>query len=161
MLNNEMSQSANAQALILSRKSWITYIFGITIAVFTMVTMAIIDKNPPMGSIIFDALALAATFVFVKHLRSFILYMDEDGVWLLSGMFPWSRAVNGTKWRDIEAAYFNRGFFHWATSSYPVFIVNRFTRRTEISLTNMAHGNLAVQMINEKLQSMARTSHLQ
>ncbi|TAL65767.1 MAG: hypothetical protein EPN79_11345 [Burkholderiaceae bacterium] len=111
----------------------------------------------------FGSLIIFALFgcVWVVRARSVVLFMNADGVWVQSGLFPWSRGAYGLKWRDIEIAYYDRGFIPWITRSYKVRVINRFSRVAEITLTQMARGNEAVLLINEKLQSMVRASSLQ
>jgi hypothetical protein len=60
------------------------------------------------------------------------------------------------KWRDIENAVFYPSMGSWLFRSYKLRITHRFTRSSEIVLTNMRRGNDAVQTINEMHQNLIR-----
>jgi hypothetical protein len=74
---------------------------------------------------------------------------DLDGVWVYSGIFPWSKGSFGVKWRDIDSASFKTGFFSWALRTYDIRVGHRFTKDSEIVLSSVYKGQEAVVHINE------------
>jgi hypothetical protein len=56
----------------------------------------------------------------------------------------------------MDEATFVNGFWSWATRSYTVRIGHRFTKDSEIVLTNIARGKDAVAAINAKHQDLIR-----
>ncbi|CZE47852.1 hypothetical protein [Campylobacter geochelonis] len=85
----------------------------------------------------------------VLYIRSFKLYTDKSGVWLYSGIFPWSKGSSGIKWQDIEDASYYTGFVSWLCRSWTVQVTHRFTKSSSIYQNNMAKGQRVVEHINE------------
>ena len=88
--------------------------------------------------------------------RSVQLYYDDVGVWLYSGILPWKKGVTGVKWRDMDEATFTQGFWSWITRSYAIRIGHRFTKESEIVLTQMARGHEAVALLNARQRDLIR-----
>ena len=81
-------------------------------------------------------------------------------VWVYRGILPWQRGVVGIKWRDIEVAAFTQNFTSWSTHSYSLHVLDRYTRKPELVLTNMFEGDKAVMYINTRLNAMIRSQQL-
>lgn len=111
---------------------------GMTISVFVLV------------------LSLSVCIYNVLFLRSVRVYTDNVGVWLYRGILPWSKGVRGVKWRDIEDAMYYTGFLSWMFRSHTVRIGHRFTKTSEIYVHHLAHGQNAVEHINQLHQSILR-----
>lgn len=94
------------------------------------------------------ALAVAVLAYKIMVLRSVVLFINDEGVWVYSGVLPWSKGIVGVRWRDMEDASYNLGFLGWALKSYTVRVGHRFTRGNEIVLPSVKHGNKAVEQIN-------------
>lgn len=101
-------------------------------------------------------LYLAAFAYRCIYNRSVLLYMDDAGVWVRRGVMPWNRGIHGVKWRDIESVVYRQGFVNWASRSFPVTVVERFTQRGEIHLDHVRHGDQAVTRMNAKLMAMTQ-----
>ncbi len=84
------------------------------------------------------------------------LYYDDFGVWVTSGVLPWQKGVSGVKWRDMDEATYEQGFLSWITRSYTVRIGHRFTKASEIRLTNIARGKDVMGIIATRQQAMIR-----
>lgn len=98
-------------------------------------------------------------FVFFSR-RKIMFYYDNEGVWVSSGIFPWSKGLNGIKWRDLDEALYSSGFLGWAFNSYYVVISHRFTKGVEISMKDIKYGNIFVQEVNEVHQKHIENNHL-
>nr|WP_067297101.1 hypothetical protein [Marinobacterium profundum] len=81
-------------------------------------------------------------------LRSVLLFMNEEGVWVYSGVFPWDKGAGGVRWRDVDDASYVPGFLGWVLKAYTIRIGHRFTRGSEIILRAVKNGNQAVEQIN-------------
>lgn len=81
-------------------------------------------------------------------LRSYKLFTDTNGVWVASGIFPWSKGVTGVKWCDLDSVLYFTGFISWALKSHTIHIGHRYTKESEIVLTHMSNGPDAVMTIN-------------
>lgn len=88
----------------------------------------------------------------IASTRSVVLYYDDAGVWVHSGVMPWSRGVHGVKWRDMDEAAYERSFWSWLTRSWTVQVSHRYTRANEILLTHIAGGKNAVMLLNARHQ---------
>ncbi|WP_218884080.1 hypothetical protein [Burkholderia guangdongensis] len=145
------------EPMILARKSWVAYAGRVLIAVWMLVVIprALWGKSPVAAIIV--ALVVIGGIVYTIALeRSYVLYMDDSGVWLARGILPWSKGVTGVKWRDLDGALYITGFVSWATNSYTVHLAHRFTKSSEIHISHMHAGNQAVEAINGAHAEMIR-----
>lgn len=144
-------------ATLLCGKAWTAYIGSVILALilFLGALPAAFQLSELAAAIV---LALSALLVGyrVLQIRSYQLYYDDVGVWLSSGILPWSKGVTGVKWRDMDEATFTPGFFSWLFKSYTIRIGHRFTKTSEIVLTSMARGKDAVIALNARQQEMIR-----
>lgn len=130
------------------RMSWTAYVRPIIVLlVFSLVGYLLTAVNIWFG-VIFILFWLGLFTIQVLTIRSVILFTDEQGVWLYSGIFPWSRGTSGVKWRDVEDAVYFPNFMSWLLKSYTVRIGHRFTKSSEIVLPHIARGHEAVEHIN-------------
>lgn len=106
--------------------------------------------------------AMALTAYSVMFTNSMRLFTDENGVWLMSGVFPWEKGITGVQWRDVGQAGYSQGFMAWALRSYDVRVSHRFTTGAELYLRNVHRGNLAVEHVNAimaQLQGRVTPAH--
>lgn len=130
-------------------KSWTAYVRPIVISTGMLLAgLALIGVNEWLAA---PVIALAVGLFAFKFLtiRSLVLYTDHYGVWVYRGILPWSKGVSGVKWRDLEDAVYFPNFLGWLLKSYTVRVGHRFTKTSEIVLTHIACGHLAVAHINE------------
>ncbi|MET0379723.1 MAG: hypothetical protein ABW049_12095 [Spongiibacteraceae bacterium] len=138
------------------RMSWIAYlgpIVGLLLMIAVGVALLVYDQFAATGVLLWIGIAVivVALTIFIYRvlmIHSVVLYTDDHGVWVYSGILPWSKGVAGVKWRDLEDAIYVTGFFSWLLKSYKVRVGHRFTKTSEIVLDNIAHGNEAVEHIN-------------
>jgi uncharacterized membrane protein YdbT with pleckstrin-like domain len=114
---------------------------------------ALIAEILSIAFLVFAALLLIGLLFFILRvltLRSTVLFIDNDGVWVYSGIFPWSRGSTGVKWRDIDSASCKISFFSWLFKTYDIRVGHRFTKESEIVLYNIFNGHKAIEYINER-----------
>jgi len=111
--------------------------------------------NEVAAAVVMAVSAIVVGYRFLL-LRSVQLYYDDVGVWVFSGVLPWKKGLAGVKWRDMDEATFEQGFWSWITRSYTIRIGHRFTKTSEIRLTNIARGKDAVAKLNAHHQAMIR-----
>lgn len=154
--DNASKSSPNAH--VIGVKSWLAYtgvalmaavLFGV------LLPLTFFYANDIAAAVVFAISAIMVGYRFLL-LRSIQLYYDDVGVWLYSGVLPWKKGVTGVKWRDMEDASFTQGFWSWITRSYTVRIGHRFTKSSEIVLTNIANGKNTVSVLNARQQEMIR-----
>jgi hypothetical protein len=148
-------------ARVVGAKSWLAYLGTLVLAAllfFGLLPLAFMWNEIAAG-VVFVASALLVGYRFLL-LRSVTLYYDDVGVWTYSGILPWAKGLSGVKWRDMDEATFSPGFWSWMTGSYTVRVGHRFTKSSEIVLTNIAHGKAAVATLNAYQQELIRTSKI-
>ncbi|MEW9572775.1 hypothetical protein ABQJ54_13535 [Rhodanobacter sp. Si-c] len=129
--------------------SWVAYVRpAIVFLIMFGIGYVLIDVNGWLGGI-FMAFGLGLLIVQVLTIHSVALYTDDQGVWVYSGIFPWSKGTSGVKWRDVEDAVYFPNFLGWLLKSYTVRIGHRFTKSSEIVLPHIARGHDAVMHIND------------
>jgi len=155
----DISSAIGNDAITLCRKSWACHLAIILRAVIiTSLSIAALYWKSALWKPVAIIWVIAMTLIAYRWLliRSFLLYYDDIGVWLYSGVLPWKRGVAGVKWRDLDEAVFTNSFASWLTQSYTVVIRHRFTKENEILVTQMANGKRAVMTINQQLQERIR-----
>ena len=154
----EQNALAPLQVQVIGVKSWLAYAGVAALAVIlfgVLLPLAFLwHEMAALAVLILSALLVGYQFLLVRSVQ---LYMDDLGVWVHAGVLPWKKGVSGVKWRDMDEATFVNGFTSWATRSYTVRIGHRFTRDSEIVLTNIARGKDAVASVSARHQALIRS----
>jgi hypothetical protein len=154
----EQNALAPLQAQVIGVKSWLAYAGVAALAVIlfgVLLPLAFVwHEMAALAVLILSALLVGYQFLLVRSVQ---LYMDDLGVWVHAGVLPWKKGISGVKWRDMDEATFVNGFTSWATRSYTVRIGHRFTKDSEIVLTNIARGKDAVASVNARHQALIRS----
>jgi len=140
---------------ILARKSWVAYLTLfkelLACSVIWLVLYWLRHKVDAIWlSLIFTA-TIGSLIYSIAKIRSYSLLLDENGIWLSSGILPWNRGIIGVKWRDLDEALYYPTFFSWASNSYKIRLSHRYTKDSEIVIDNMHKGKNAVEQINTTL----------
>ena len=153
------STTANVNAHVVGVKSWIAYFgtIGLGALLFFVLLPLAFKWNEVAAAVVFVGSALLIGYRLLA-LRSVQLYYDDVGVWAFAGVLPWKKGVTGVKWRDMQEATYVPGFWSWITGSYTVRIGHRFTKSSEIVLTNIARGKAAVTTLNNYQQALLRAN---
>lgn len=157
-MEEDNASGSSPQAKVVGVKSWLAYV-GVALQAALLFGVAL-----PLTFTFANEIAAACVMVFsvvvvgyqFLLLRSVQLYYDDVGVWVYSGILPWKKGVAGVKWRDMDEAIFEQGFWSWLTRSYTIRIGHRFTKASEIRLTNIAGGKDAVGILNGLHQGRIR-----
>jgi hypothetical protein len=160
-MEEDNASRTGPNAHIVGVKSWIAYLgtFVMALLLFGLVPLAFM-----LNEIAAAAVMLLATLIVgyrILSIRSVVLYHDDVGVWVFSGVLPWKKGVAGVKWRDMDEATFEQGFWSWITRSYTIRIGHRFTKASEIRLTNIAGGKDAVAKLNALQQNLIREGRIE
>ncbi len=157
--DNATRSSPNAN--VIGVKSWIAYVGLVLLA--ALLFGALLPLAFMVNQIAAAIVMLVSTIIVVYRflqIRSVQLYYDDVGVWMFSGVLPWKRGVTGVKWRDMDEATFEQGFWSWISGSYNIRIGHRFTKSSEITLTNIARGKDAVATLNAHQQALIREGRI-
>ena len=131
------------------RISWTAYIGMFLLLLLGLAAgLAVYEYLHPLTGLAICSLVALFFLHRVLMMYSVMLYIDDDGVWVYQGVFPWSRGSNGVKWRDLEEAVYFPNFFSWMFRSYTVRLTQRFTHEGQILLRNIYRGHTAVETIN-------------
>jgi hypothetical protein len=145
---------------VIGVKSWLAYAGTLTLAgilFFAVLPLTFAYANEMAGAAVFLVSALLVGYRLLL-LRSVQLYYDDVGVWVHSGILPWKKGISGVKWRDMDEATFVTGFWSWITRSYTIRLGHRYTKSSEIVLTNIARGKDVVATLNARQQELIRTN---
>ena len=161
-MDQDFAQVPDGAITTLGRKSWTAYI---GIALIGLLSWGIAvplawRQSPKYGVIVFVLIAAVVAYKAMT-LRAVHLFSNDMGVWLYSGILPWRKGVRGVKWRDLDDATYSQSMWSWLSKSYSMRIGHRFTRSSEILLTNISRGDKAVIAINSRHQELARSNRLQ
>lgn len=159
MMDQDTASHVPAAAIVVGVKSWIAYFGTLLLAAllfFGLLPLAFMWNEIAAG-VVFLASAIVIGYRLLL-LRSVQLYYDDVGVWVYAGILPWKRGVSGVKWRDMDEATFVQGFWSWITRSYTIRIAHRFTKSSEIVLTDIAGGKDAVATLNARQQELIRAN---
>jgi hypothetical protein len=155
-MEEDNASTHGANATLLCGKSWTAYIGTFVLALVFIALLRLAFEFNQLAAAGVMALAVPVVGYRVLLIRSYQLYYDDVGVWLSSGILPWSKGVSGVKWRDMDEATFVPNFFSWLFKSYTIRIGHRFTKSSEIILTGMARGKDAVTTLNARHQELIR-----
>jgi hypothetical protein len=157
----DFSEPIGGPGTTLGRKAWTAYI-GVTFLAIVILFAASLAWHYMFVwfGVSILVVGLAVVIVKIMELRAYRLYTNEMGVWLSTGILPWTKGVRGVKWRDVDDATYTRSLGSWLLKSYAIRIGHRFTRTNELLLDGVAHGDKVVTAINAQLQEMARAGKL-
>jgi hypothetical protein len=157
--NNGVNASADITSL--GGKSWTAYVRVVLLGLVLLGLATPLAWAAATGAGILVLLASLGFLVYkVLLLNSYHLYMDDIGVWIFSGVFPWNKGVAGVKWRDLDEAVYFQSMGSWLFKSYSIRIGHRFTKSSEILLSHWARGHEAVMHINGQHQQRVRANAL-
>lgn len=157
-MEEDNAGGSGPRANVVGVKSWIAYlgvVFMAAVLFGLVLPLTFVYANDIAAGAVMLVSALVVGYRFLL-LRSVQLYYDDVGVWVYSGILPWKKGVAGVKWRDMDEAVFEQGFWSWITRSYTIRIGHRFTKASEIRLTDIAGGKDAVAKLNAMHQSLIR-----
>ena len=166
MVRQIVPSSGARRVFKLSIKSWVAYVrvtascAGLILVSAGFFMMRRFGTAAVICSVLILVPALVRTVYEVLVLRSVVLFHDEQGVWLSSGVLPWSRGVLGVKWRDMEQAAYITGFLPYVLGSHTIRIGHRFTRTSEIVVHDMTRAGFVVDAVNGILAELARRGQL-
>jgi hypothetical protein len=160
-MDEENARAAAPSDMTLGRKSW-TAFAGVVLIGLLLLAIAVPlawRATPWLGVL---ALLLISGIVALKvwSIRSCHLFSNDVGVWVESGVLPWSRGVYGVKWRDLDEATYVQSLWSWMFKSYAIRIGHRYTKSSEILLSHIARGNQSVMAINQQHQDLIRRNLL-
>jgi hypothetical protein len=142
----------------LGRKSWVAYAVTVLRHALALLIVALVwSYTTTTIGVVALLLVLGHLAYQIAHLRSYELFMTDDGVWVFSGILPWTKGTAGVKWRDLDEAVFFNTIVSWATKSYSIRIGHRFTKASEILLTHMFCGQKIVTRVNDVHQQKVRS----
>lgn len=156
-MEEDNASRSSPTANVVGTKSWIAYLGTVALAaiLFGALLPAAFLWNEIAAGAVLVVSAIIVGYRFLL-LRSVQLYYDDVGVWVFSGVLPWKKGVAGVKWRDMDEATFVQGFWSWLTRSYTIRVGHRYTKDSEIVLTNIGAGKDAVTKLNARHQEMIR-----
>lgn len=156
-MEEDNAVARGADAHVIGSKSWVAYagtLFLAAILFFGLLPLAFMFNEIAAGAVfVVSAIGIGYRLLL---LRSVQLYYDDVGVWVFQGILPWKKGVTGVKWRDMDEATFEQGFWSWMTGSYTIRIGHRFTKSSEIVQSHIGGGKRVVETLNARQQQLIR-----
>ncbi|MCI5632750.1 hypothetical protein [Helicobacter sp.] len=144
----EDSQAEVGGSGILSKKyglSWIVYVKSFLFSViFAAIVLYGIHYFKP--DYFWWAVAILAIWYGITlplrflSMRAMYVFMDERGVWLHSGILPWTKGKRGIIWNDCGGAVYYQGFFAYILKTYTIAITHKYTESAQIVVSGIYHG---------------------
>lgn len=131
--------------------AWTAYIKPTVLLAIWLLMAWIFQSFGTTFALSFGAVGVLRFVVAVWWRATASVYADEDGVWLVSGVFPWTRGVYGVRWREIGIAVFRQGLFSWLFSAFTIHIKNRFDANLGLMVDHVRHGDDLVAVVNAVL----------
>ncbi len=147
---NDYSFGANLQEL--SKKSIVAYILPVSIW-FVAFTISI------SGALLIVIFVILIGVYIVAYIRSYTLFIDDEGVWVFRGVFPWQKGIYGVKWGDFNEGVFSQNFASWVLRSFTIEVKNRYKEEPEIVLKHMHNGDYAITKMNSVFMHKYRREH--
>ena len=139
--------------------SWIVYVRdAISAIIFVAIILAIVYYF--FEKYLFYAGIVVAVFIILRFtlgflsLRAIYLFTNERGVWVHSGIFPWTKGYNGVFWNDCGGASYRQSFFSYILRAYDVNISHKYTESQQIKAYNVHKGHQFVAEVNEYLHKI-------
>lgn len=136
------------------RKSWIVYIpYLVAIFVFIMFMFLI----PKELSLLYIPIGIVLFFFLIRiiKIRRFKIVLDDKGIWVHEGLFPWDKKSVFRSWSNAYSARLNQDLLSWITCSYRVYIGihPHDATATEIghSISHIYQGKKLVNEINKTI----------
>ncbi len=161
-MEEDNATRAGPNAHVVGVKSWVAYLGVVLLIVILFGVLLPLSflVNQILAAVVLVLSAILVVYRFLV-IRSVQLYHDDVGVWMYSGILPWKKGIAGVKWRDMDEATFEQGFWSWITGSYTIRIGHRFTKESEIRLTDIAGGKDAVAKLNAYHQGLIREGRVE
>jgi hypothetical protein len=149
----DVRQRAARRVFVLS---WIAYARPLVLFVMLTVIGLLVSQSANAANIILAGycilfIGIVKVFYDIALRRRFRFYYDQEGVWLIRGILPWNRGRKGLAWLEIDEVFCVGGPFSWLTKSYDISISHRFSATRRLLISQIKHGDQAVEDINEKL----------
>lgn len=161
-MEEDNATRSGPNAHVVGVKSWVAYLGLILLAAILFGALLPLSflVSPILAAVVMTLSAILVVYRFLV-IRSVQLYHDDVGVWMYSGILPWKKGIAGVKWRDMDEATFEQGFWSWISGSYTIRIGHRFTKESEIRLTDIAGGKDAVAKLNAYHQNLIREGRVE
>lgn len=149
---NEQVSMGSVGCKVIGRKSWVSYvkliikyaiIFGVVY--FIDITLSV---EPDFSYLkeysLYAYCFLGVIFVYrIAVLRSYKVYVTNEGIWLNWGILPWARGSNGLRWNDADMAFCYTNFLSWITNSYTIMVNHKYTNASDFMVSNIWRGRKA------------------
>lgn len=134
--------------------SWVDYILPVIFIIIGLIIL--IGCFSSKWGLIISGVLIFIGVMGILNRMVIRLYMNDRGVWIYSGLFPWDRGINGVRWEDLDSALYKTGFGAWVLKAYTIVISHRFTKDSEIIITNVHKGDQFISEVNDKVHEMAK-----
>jgi hypothetical protein len=155
---NTANASPSPRGKVIGKKAWPAYLAAVIASLlFMLVALFFFFVERWSLGVITFSFAIAFGVLRFYSLKSYQIVVNKEGVWIFSGIFPWTKGYTGVKWGDLDEALFYQSFMGWLTKSYTVLLTHRFTKTTEIKMSETERGDEVVSLINKVQSEILKT----
>ena len=142
--------SQSSVGTVVARKSWVAYVSPVLLCLFLLVcTLPLaFSQSRQIGWAVL-AVIIGGLVYRIAVLRSYVIFYNPAGVWIKSGVLPWTKGFSGVKWRDLDEAVFSQTFLGWLFRTHTVTLRHRYTKAQEIFMRQCADGRRVSGLTNE------------
>ena len=154
---NNMADIGELGCAVLGKKSWTAYvkiIFWCTVLLAICVPV-VWSFSKLFGAIVFSIVLVIGVYK-VLVLKSYELHVDGDGIWIYSGVLPWSKGAEGIKWRDLGEVLTSRSFGSWVSKSCSIYLGHRFKESDAVIVEHWDMGQDAAAEIHRRHQELVQ-----
>jgi hypothetical protein len=129
-------------AVVLARKSFMAYVkpMGIWFVFWIIISTF---------STLFGLLFIVVGVVIILNIQSFVLFVDDNGIWMYSGITEWNSGTYGIKWCNFGEAIYYRNPISYSLQSYTIYIIDKYRQENKVVLKHIHNGDKVVSEINE------------
>ena len=133
----------------LARKSYVAYVRPLLVAATLVALLSSLPRSGVSDAVRVVLLlsTVAWTAFRVAELKSVVLFLDIDGVWVHAGVLPWSRGVFGIRYRDLDDPVLMQNLASWLLRSHTIVLRHRFASQAPIALDHMSNAPAALERI--------------
>ena len=134
--------------------SWVAYFKATIIMIFVslLIVAPMIEFDVSLKyTLPVSAIILFFYIINVVYYKNNYIYMDENGVWMHAGVFPWQKGITGVSWQNLDKASYYTGFSNWLFKYNKIKLQHRFTQDSEVVMNYVHRGQNVVERINRIL----------
>jgi len=85
------------------------------------------------------------------------IILNDTGVWVGGGFFPWQKYRRGIRWEDIDMVTHSVGFLSWITNSYTISINHKYKNGKNLRFGGISEGRAVRDIIEAEREKRTKS----